>query len=412
MAKKKKNKKKQQSPSVLEAQRRKEFMRRLVRLAKAVGAEETLRWIPKQDLDRLYFTRYRAVRVEAADDNVPTRLLKAVRVQLDGTLNESVLTIKEGCPGIVVKDYMAVALSFYFYLTGTDKEVSTCAPILVEKFAPFIEGVETEKFAPMKVIADVAGLIGMDITRIHRCLYWFDHQMKFEGQQLFDILYMHSVRPEKKKIKYNDGSRLVFRVGWAFTNEGMIWPQLKGTDFGIDNAHSHKPVYVYIQAHAIHRLKERLDVLTISHIQFYLYVALVELKIAKAANGQSLIEFRYNDKKFGYLAFDLVGNMIVIKTFLFLTMDGTPEGEILRQMLGIEAVDKKYLEIDRLSTFVLTDIKDHPEVFEKFEQAGCADLFMLDNEAMNAIPRTEKARLIQSYLSVPSAVEEVPNVEL
>ncbi len=410
MAKNKKNKKRQQNTAVLEAQRKKEFMRRLVRLAKAVGAEEALRWIPRQDIERIYQFRYRAVRVEAADDNVPTPLLKAVRVQLDGTLNESVVTIKEGCPGIVMKDYMSVAMTMYLYLTGSDKQVATCAPIVLEKFAPFIEGMESGENSTLRVVTNVAGLIGMDITRIHRCLYWFDHQMKLEGGHVFDVLYMHSVRPEKMKIRCNDAPRLAYRVGWAFTNEGMRWPQVKGVDFGINNAHSHKPVYVYIQAHAINRLKERLDVLNISHIHLYLYLALEEPKIAKATNGQSLIEFHYNRKKLGYLAFDLVGNLIVIKTFLFLTMDGTPEGETLRQTLGIEAVDKKYLEIDRLSTFVLTDIKDHPEVFEKFEQAGCADLFMLDNEALNAIPRTEKARMIKSYLSVPVAVEEMEGV--
>lgn len=411
MAKKRKNKKRKQPLRPSQTQKKKEFMHRLLRLAKAVGAEDALSWIPRQDLDRLFLMRCRAVRVEAADDNIPSRLLKAVRVQLDGTLNSSVVTLKEGCPDMVLKDYLSVALTMYYYITGTDKFESTCPPIVREKFALFIEAIDGEKCSPMQIVAETAALIGMDITRIHRRLYWFDHKMKHEGLHLFDCLYMHSVLPEKQKINLSDGPRLAFRVGWAFANVGMKWPQVKGSDFGFNNQHAHKPVYVYIQAHAINRLKERLDVLTTSYIHFYLYRALVAPKIAKTESGQLLIEFHYRSKKLGYLAFELTGNKIVVKTFLFLTMDGTPEGEKLRKMLGIEAVDKKYLEIDRLSTFVLTDIKDNPEVFDKFVQAGCADLFMLDNEELNAIPRMEKARMIQSYLSVPSQIQEIQEAQ-
>lgn len=412
MAKKRKIKKKPQSPLVLEAQRKKEFMRRLVRLAKTVGAEEALRWIPKQDLDMLFHTRFRAVRIAPADDNIPSRLLKSVKNQLDTFLNESVITLREDRPGITVKDYLVVGISLYYYIKGSEELASTCAPIVREKFALLIEAMEGEEHSPMDIIETSAGVIGAEITRVNRRLYWFDHEIEFKANQLYNCLYMHSLPPEKQKITINDISRLVYRVGWAFPNHGMLWAEVKGADFGFDNALSQQPVRVYIQSHALVRLKERLDFIDTPSLHLYLYKSMENLKVAKTESGQLLIEYYFNKKKLGYLAFDLLGKKLVIKTFLFLTMDGTPEGEALRQMLGIEAVDKKYLEIDRLSTFILTDIKDNPEILDKFTQAGCAELFMLDNEEINAIPRIEKARMIQSYLNVPSKAEEIPNVEL
>ncbi len=405
MAKRKNNRKRKPQLPPTEAQRKKAFMRRLVRVAKSAGAEEALRWIPSQDVDKLYFTRYRAVRVEAADDNVPIPLLKAVREQLDGTLQETILSLKEGCPSVTLKEYLSVAMPLYYYITGTNDRLSTCAPIVREQFSMLVEAVDEElELSPLKMVAQVAGLIGMDITRIHRRLYWFNHQVRLEGTHLFDCLYMHAEYPKKQKILLSDGLRLVYKVGWAFPNVGMQWPKVTGKDFGFNNKHSHKPVHVYIQAHAINRLKERLDVINVSHIHFYLSLALARPRVVRTKSGRLLIEYYYNQKKFGYLVFDLAGNKIVVKTFLFLTMDGTPEGEKLREMLGIEAVDKKYLEIDRLSTFILTDIKDDPEMLEKFKQAGCADLFMLDNEEIKNLPRIERAVLMHSYLRRPSQV--------
>jgi hypothetical protein len=69
---------------------------------------------------------------------------------------------------------------------------------------------------------------------------------------------------------------------------------------------------------------------------------------------------------------------IVIRTFLFITFSGTPEGQKLSQITGLNMFDKKYLAIDRLSTFMKTDIRENPVLADLFTRAGCGDLFQTD----------------------------------
>ena len=91
---------------------------------------------------------------------------------------------------------------------------------------------------------------------------------------------------------------------------------------------------------------------------------------------------------------------LVILSFLFLTNDGTPEGKKLRAITGLAKRDKKYLEIDKLSTFTAYRIHEDKELSELFRQAGCGSL--LEAEALQAIaaeymPERSKA-IIHKYL--------------
>ncbi len=81
--------------------------------------------------------------------------------------------------------------------------------------------------------------------------------------------------------------------------------------------------------------------------------------------------------KAGYFRFDVVGNIIVVKTFLFLTNSGTPEGDLLAKNTGLKVLDMKYLTIDKLSTFMSSDIANNVQINKIFTDAGCQSLFEL-----------------------------------
>ena len=67
-------------------------------------------------------------------------------------------------------------------------------------------------------------------------------------------------------------------------------------------------------------------------------------------NSCTLIDFNMYEYKVGYLLITLHEDKLVIRSFLFLTNDGTLEGRKLRQLTRLEKYDKKYLGIDKLST--------------------------------------------------------------
>jgi len=58
----------------------------------------------------------------------------------------------------------------------------------------------------------------------------------------------------------------------------------------------------------------------------------------------SLVSFSLFDKKLGYLVCGLFEAKIVIRSFLFVTNDGTPKGKRLSELTQLQRLDKKYLE--------------------------------------------------------------------
>ena len=90
-----------------------------------------------------------------------------------------------------------------------------------------------------------------------------------------------------------------------------------------------------------------------------------------------LIEYRISEIKAGYFRIEVVDKIIVVKTFLFLTQSGTPEGDLLGKNTGLNMLDKKYLAIDKLSTFMSSDIDKNEQINKIFSDAGCQSLLEL-----------------------------------
>lgn len=59
------------------------------------------------------------------------------------------------------------------------------------------------------------------------------------------------------------------------------------------------------------------------------------------------------------------------------------EGRKLRALTGLAKQDKKYLEIDKLSTFTAYRIHEDEELSALFREAGCGSL--LDAKSLHAI---------------------------
>lgn len=97
---------------------------------------------------------------------------------------------------------------------------------------------------------------------------------------------------------------------------------------------------------------------------------------------------------------DIIDEKIVLRTFLFLTNNGTPEGEKLHEHTGIMKEDKMYLTIDKFSSFIHSDIKYNDHIKDIFIKAGCQSLFEVDKEVYLANGEEKAlANLIENYLN-------------
>ena len=174
----------------------------------------------------------------------------------------------------------------------------------------------------------------------------------------------------------SDNVRPAFRIGWTFKDNAFEWLYLLPSELGIKSLPEDQQIPVYIQSHAIQRIFERLDC-----IHRYVLIPSIYLSLRKGAcikeRGKFIIEFVILNVKVGYLSAVMTDGKLVIRTFLFLTFNGTPEGKRLEDFIGLKALDTKYLKMDKLSSFMTGKLKENDELRSIFEKADCLHLVEL-----------------------------------
>jgi hypothetical protein len=68
---------------------------------------------------------------------------------------------------------------------------------------------------------------------------------------------------------------------------------------------------------------------------------------------------------------EVYADFVFVKTFLFLTMQGTPESKCLRQKLRLSRNDIEYFKLDSLFTLAWSDLGEDPEVRRALAECGC-----------------------------------------
>lgn len=216
-----------------------------------------------------------------------------------------------------------------------------------------------------------------------------------------NTIFVHSHKPLISSIRINERKRDIIALSRPVPHGRTIQVSFKPSTIGL-HCETDKALPVYLQRHAIDRLDERLGLrpdVVHSHLFFSLFEQPVKYVVG---NDHTLIEFYMYEHKVGYLLTTLHDDKLVIRSFLFLTNDGTPEGKKLRKLTGLEKYDKKYLGIDKLSTFTAYRIHEAPELSELFRQAGCGSLLEAANLqyiASEYTPPRNKA-MLHEYLNM------------
>jgi hypothetical protein len=184
-----------------------------------------------------------------------------------------------------------------------------------------------------------------------------------------------SKKPESCMVKVEGNGREVIRLGWTDVDGDVIYRSVDPRRLGFRC--SGDSCSVYIQRHALQRLEERLGILP-GVIQYAIYELFGDKQIVyQFRGGSSLVEYHLYGVKLGYLVCSFAEDKIVIRTFLFLTNDGTPEGNRLSELTSLELLDKQYLGIDTLEGFLSFNIAADERLRALFAEAGCSSLLDL-----------------------------------
>lgn len=199
------------------------------------------------------------------------------------------------------------------------------------------------------------------------------------------------------------GTRPVMAVAQAMFG-GLRYLSADGAMFGYPG----KTFDFYIQQHAIQRLKERMS--SLKYLSYFVSCSLAEPTVIKYRDNY-LIQLKYSSEdnyKVGYFPIKIVGSKAVITTFLFLTMQGTPEGDKLRDILRMTTSDIEWNRLDDISTFIETDLFDDPTMARALIASGCESLKLLyhKNLVISKITPRFAAADIKQYLGLTSPQKE------
>jgi hypothetical protein len=131
---------------------------------------------------------------------------------------------------------------------------------------------------------------------------------------------------------------------------------------------------VYVQSHALERLRERLSPVRAHHAHMWLCLSFAQPSVFSSSSGGPMLAYRIAGQTLGYLPLSIEKGKVVVKTFLFLSCSATVQGRRLGELLGIGRTDSEYLALHTLSAFAETDILDSAWFRGKLTEAGCGAL--------------------------------------
>jgi hypothetical protein len=91
-------------------------------------------------------------------------------------------------------------------------------------------------------------------------------------------------------------------------------------------------------------------------------------------SGSHLVEYRLRKLRFGYLVAEVHPAFVLVKTFLFLTMDGTPESALLKEKIGANRADVEHYKLDSFDTLFSSDLVRDPLLSRVLTECGCGHL--------------------------------------
>lgn len=367
-----------QKQKVAQAQYRNEFISKLKQVINTINGDEISSKIPLALLDRLYENRVRSFKLIVAPGcTVSSSTVNHIKNLISRHSKLRKLTV----PGPMVvnlAEFFTVILSVSVILPQV---ISDDFPHLktfkekLDKFCLSIEGVFDYAIGNFHNLLFGLGLCFNDISKT---LYGLNHEIPHIQHSKYGLenkVIINTYKIESLNIMVGDASRPVIHVCYVFSNS-IEWISITPSVLKISNSSSNIPLDVYIQSHALKRLSERIDCFLEGIVHYNMFISL-KSPVVYHYKGNILIEYRLFDIKAGYFLIDIVGDKIIIKTFLFILNNNTPESEMLGNLTGLQKLDRQYLALDKLSTFMTSDIGSNENVRSILTSAGCQCLLDL-----------------------------------
>jgi hypothetical protein len=245
-------------------------------------------------------------------------------------------------------------------------------------------------------------------SRFEKTLSWIER--KFEPEKRRLELIVHAEAPREREFTVDDAARLAYQAGIDLGDNIFRWMTVPPDFVGLP--YEHPPVGIYLQKHALDRTFERLSVPHQSTTHLLMTGALWEAtfkrsRIKVRRDGSVWVKFRIHAGTLGYFVGSVVDGCLLLRTFLFVTMEGTREHEVLKRRLHIHRRDIEFMKLDDMATFLKSDVGDDPELVAILRECGLGHLLKLRKEVSGDV-ETGRASFMRMYLGLPQTPAESP----
>jgi hypothetical protein len=385
------------------AQYRRDFMDKLKALCIQIGDVSLYNKLPEAEKDMIYLFRGAPLKIEVAKGaKIQKRLVEVLSIIIKKNLLTMQMEVVKGSGRkISYADYFLVGMSLEHSLKREESVFDKTG------FEEFIKDKDERVDAYCRGVEDIchfACMIFDEISKKYLYSFKFDidtmaahpetdamidnaitiqqHLRAFAAIdfRLLQKVIIDTYPLDVRKINIDGEVRPVIQLGIML----CVDSQSKFHPFTISLEEMHRkshfaklPLPVYIQQHAINRLIERTGCKTPSMASMILSFAFLRKDITPWKGKRILIACFVKELKIGYLLGEVIQGIILIRTFLLLTNSGTPEGDKLSELTGLQIEDLKYLSIDNLPGLVNSDIEQNENICNLFRTAGCGDILDL-----------------------------------
>jgi len=406
MSKHKKKVNQLKSQKIALAHNRNEFISHLKQFCdKVTGNPEIFKHIPAADIDMLFETRLRSPKIRRAPNNkVPSAVLKYCQEMMMSSIKYQTFDFGIGrLDKITMHEYFSIAYTLTAYAGRNPEPTYVAYKEVKSALQPLVVIMNSELNNEIwKKYNDIVGSTIMLFNNLDTGMYATKDDYNTDLGYICYNSDIYSMQTEKIDIVVDGKKRPAHRVGWIgwkipdlFIDYVSVKSEALGLIAGLN-------LEVYIQNHALDRLFERMDGINTGILHLAVFNSLKNIKTCRNKKGELLIEYHFFGNKTGYFRAQVADGRLLLLTFLFLTNNGTPEGERLHQNTGIMKEDKIYLTIDKISSFIDSDIANDPRVKKMFTDAGCESLFKVHKWAYFAEENNNRqlSELVSNYLSL------------
>jgi len=379
----------------------KRFKERIEELCTLLAGPEYFKLLPPGAMESMYEHRYPVLKAKPA----PGMVIKKTKVSqfnklMNSLMEDQYLPLDNGkrvplswylSEGLILINFVYVLVENYPY--NSEK--------LKEGFGDYFPETESQG-----IVEDVVDELVTDtctlLSDFNKSIFKADvlSTACFDWTTRQNSILMHEFKPQQFNMVIDGNTHHMIRLGWITPELEWEWAKVKPSLLGFPTGALELPLDIYIQSHALNKLQERIDITPgIMHSIAFLIFMQDEIP-HHFANGKSLVEYRVSNHKVGYLLVTMHEAKLVVRTFLFLTNDGTPEGRKLQKLAEIERADKEYLMIDKLSTFNAYHFEKNEKLSKLFQEAGCGSLLKLRHlqEFSQNEVKDKDAESIEQYL--------------